>query len=224
MQPVRRQTLIGQVTDQLRREIVTGTWPVGSRIPTEPELCEITGTARNTVREAVQALVHAGMLERRQGSGTYVLSASDHYLGEYFAAAAESDLLELRESLEVTAAGLAAQRRTDQDVADLQRLLAERDRFWEVDEVPAADVDAVVEADVAVHRAVVAASHNAIYLEFYDHLLPLVTESIRNRPVGLEGSFAAEHGAVVQAVVDGDAPAARKATRALLGMVRELRR
>ncbi len=77
MQPVRRSTLITQVTDQLRDEIRSGKWPVGSRIPTEPELSELTGTGRNTVREAVQALVHTGLLERRQGSGTYVLAASE---------------------------------------------------------------------------------------------------------------------------------------------------
>ena len=87
MQPVRRASLISQVTEQLRNEIRSGTWPIGSKIPTEPELSELTGTGRNTVREAVQALVHAGMLERRQGSGTYVVAVSDlgGTLGNYFA-------------------------------------------------------------------------------------------------------------------------------------------
>ena len=110
MQPVRRQTLIGQVTEQLREEILSGRWAIGARIPTEPELCELTGTSRNTIREAVQALVHAGMLERRQGSGTYVLSVggSGSAIADYFAAANDRDLIELRQTLEVTAAGLAA--------------------------------------------------------------------------------------------------------------------
>ena len=87
MQPVRRQTLIGQVTEQLREEILSGRWAIGARIPTEPELCELTGTSRNTIREAVQALAHAGMLERRQGSGTYVLSVggSGSAIADYFA-------------------------------------------------------------------------------------------------------------------------------------------
>src|ERR671933_1644669 len=77
LRTARRAGLIEQVIDQLREQIVAGTWPIGARIPTEAELAQLTGTSRNTVREAVQSLVHAGLLERRQGSGTYVLAASE---------------------------------------------------------------------------------------------------------------------------------------------------
>src|SRR3954454_17828805 len=73
----RRAGLIEQVIDQLREQIGGGTWPIGAGTPTESELAALTGTSRNTVREAVQSLVHAGLLERRQGSGTYVLAASE---------------------------------------------------------------------------------------------------------------------------------------------------
>src|SRR4051812_11560502 len=77
LRTARRAGLIEQVIDQLREQIVAGTWAIGTRIPTEAELAQLTGTSRNTVREAVQSLVHAGLLERRQGSGTYVLAASE---------------------------------------------------------------------------------------------------------------------------------------------------
>src|SRR4051794_2993381 len=77
LRTARRAGLIEQVIDQLREQILAGTWPIGGRIPTESELAQLTGTSRNTVREAVQSLVHAGLLERRQGSGTYVLAASE---------------------------------------------------------------------------------------------------------------------------------------------------
>ncbi|MET0994175.1 MAG: GntR family transcriptional regulator, partial [Mycobacterium sp.] len=162
MQPVRRASLISQVTEQLRNEIRSGTWPIGSKIPTEPELSELTGTGRNTVREAVQALVHAGMLERRQGSGTYVVAVSDlgGTLGNYFAGAHQRDVLELRRALDITAATLAAARRTEDDIAELTRLLALRTASWE-----GQDVDAATTADVALHRAIVAPSHNEVYLE-----------------------------------------------------------
>lgn len=74
---------------------------------------------------------------------------------------------ELRQTLDVTAAVLAARRRTSGDVARLEKLLTERDnRFAE------SDTGAAVEADIALHRAIVEASHNAVYLEFYDSLLP----------------------------------------------------
>lgn len=73
----RRAGLSDQVIAELRNQITSGEWPVGSRIPTEPELVEQLGVARNTVREAVRALAHNGLLDIRQGSGTYVIATSE---------------------------------------------------------------------------------------------------------------------------------------------------
>ena len=82
------------LTDEYKKRLADG-----------ESLDDLMPEAFATVREAVQALVHAGMLERRQGSGTYVLSAcATSTLGDYFSAARDTDLLELREALEVTGA------------------------------------------------------------------------------------------------------------------------
>lgn len=210
--PVQRTSLIEQVTAQLRNEIHSGRWAVGDRIPTEPQLCEFTGTGRNTVREAVQALVHSGMLERRQGSGTYVVATSDvsGTLGKYFATAHERDVLELRQALDVTAAVLAARRRTPDDAARLEQLLADRNRLF-----AGTDIDAAVDADVALHRGIVEASHNAVYLEFYDSLLPSIRRTI-DRHVRVTGlDFEPEHIALVAAVIDGDEDATVRAAQTL---------
>src|SRR3954454_19340021 len=76
--PVPRSgTLADQVIARLRAEITSGAWPVGSRIPTEPELVDEFGVARNTVREAIRALAHNGLLDIRQASGTYVVATSE---------------------------------------------------------------------------------------------------------------------------------------------------
>jgi DNA-binding FadR family transcriptional regulator len=213
VQPVRRTSLIAQVTEQLRAEVRSSRWPIGSRIPTEPELTELTGTGRNTVREAVQALVHAGMLERRQGSGTYVIAASEvgGTLAKYFADAEERDVLELRQALDATAAALAARRRDDSDIATLTRLLDERNRPWNEQNV------AAIEADVELHRAIVVASHNAVYLEFYDSLLPAIEQVIRAQTKKSDDTYDAEHNEMVQAVIDGDPDRAAQAARCLLG-------
>src|SRR5215203_6040802 len=72
-----RSTLVPQVIAQLRAQIAGGEWTVGTRIPPEPQLAAQLGVGRNTLREAVLALVHAGLLERRQGSGTYVVGAHE---------------------------------------------------------------------------------------------------------------------------------------------------
>ncbi|MBL1076299.1 FadR family transcriptional regulator [Nocardia sp. 2] len=213
MQPVRRTSLIAQVTEQLRAEIRSGRWPVGSRIPTEPELTELTGTGRNTVREAVQALVHAGMVERRQGSGTYVISTSTlgGALTEYFAESQQRDILELRQALDTTAASLAARRRDDIDITNLERLLEERRVQWDT------DFEAAIDADVQLHRAIVVASHNAVYLEFYDSLLPVIEAGIRSRSEKAGEAYHAEHTELVRAVIDGDSERAARAANCFLG-------
>ncbi|PRC57877.1 GntR family transcriptional regulator, partial [Mycobacterium sp. ITM-2017-0098] len=72
-----RAGLVDQVIDQLRHTIASGEWPVGRRIPNETVLVESLGVGRNPVREAVRALAHAGLLDVRQGDGTYVRATSE---------------------------------------------------------------------------------------------------------------------------------------------------
>lgn len=200
--PPRRPGLIDQVIATLRAEITAGRWPVGSRIPTEPELAELTGTGRNTVREAVQALVHAGLLERRQGSGTYVLAGSELgvAVGRRIADARHRDVLEVRRTLEVGAARLAAKRRSAADTERLRRLLDERSRARQ-----SRDLDAVTTADVELHRAIAVASRNPVLAELYDHLLDAIAENVRTNitsPLAAAGDD--DHAHLVAAIVDGD--------------------
>ncbi len=72
---MRRVGLIDQAAARFRDQIVSGRWAVGERIPTEAALVAEFGVGRNTVREALQSLVHAGLLRREQGRGTFVISA-----------------------------------------------------------------------------------------------------------------------------------------------------
>ena len=128
----RRSGLIDQTVAQLRSQITSGRWPVGSKIPPEPALVELLTVGRNTVREAVQALVHAGLLERRQGSGTFVLSDSELtvVLGRQIAAVSQREVLEVRRSLELEIARLAATNRTTAQVRTLINLNEARQRAF----------------------------------------------------------------------------------------------
>ncbi|MFY1573948.1 FadR/GntR family transcriptional regulator [Verrucosispora sp. WMMD703] len=154
-----RETIV-----QLRQRIMDGEWPVGGRIPTEPQLVETLGVGRNTVREAVRALAHAGVLECRQGSGTYVLSTDE--LAPVVARRLTDDrmteVIEVRRAFEVEAARLAARRRTPEDLATLDDALAAREAAWR-----GGRVAEFVAADAALHTAVVAAAHNTMLAELY---------------------------------------------------------
>ena len=218
MQAAQRSTLISQVTAQLRAEVSEGRWAVGMKIPPEPELAALTGTGRNTVREAVQALVHGGLLQRHQGRGTFVIANSEltAVLGRHLALAHQRDVLELRQALDVQAASLAAQRRDQQDIAELGRLVTERRRAEAT-----GDLAEYAAADLALHRGVVAASHNTLYLEFYDSLSDVFEPSIHHHVAGGAPSYHAEHEELADAVVAGDAERAAAAARCFLGALIE---
>src|SRR3954452_12696266 len=179
MRTARRAGLIEQVIEQLRSQITAGTWAVGSRIPTESELSQMTATSRNTVREAVQSLVHAGLLERRQGSGTYVLAASElaGAVSRRVASAHHVHVLEVRRALEVGAARLAALHRTPEDVARLRGLVVDRNTAMR-----RGDVDGQIAADVAIHRVIGQAAHNPVLNDLYENVIEILSENARSNP------------------------------------------
>ncbi|MBT0768112.1 FadR family transcriptional regulator [Kineosporia sp. J2-2] len=217
LRSARRAGLIDQVIEQLRTQITEGGWAVGERIPTETELSQLTGTSRNTVREAVQSLVHAGLLERRQGSGTYVLAASElaGAVSRRVANARRLDVLEVRRTLEVGAARLAASRRTTADVALLQELVAGRQAARRL-----GDLDELVERDVRLHRAIVQASHNPVLIDLYDNLVVALQENVRVNVTYISPDDE-DHSALVDAVVNGDADAAATEAAAFLDILIE---
>jgi DNA-binding FadR family transcriptional regulator len=200
----RRTNLIDQAVGRLRQQITSGAWAVGVRIPPEPELTELIGVGRNTVREAVQSLVHAGMLERRQGSGTYVISDSElgTAMGREIAGAHQRDVLEVRRSLEVEIARLAAKRRTDEHVVQLRTL---RDRRAAAN--ASGDLDAMVETDLELHRTIANAAGNPVLFALYENLQDAITANIR---FNFEHLVADDdsHDNLVEAIARGDAAAA----------------
>lgn len=202
IESARRSPLVDQVIAQLRAQITSGEWPVGSRIPTEPELVEQFGVARNTVREAVRALAHAGMLDIRQGAGTFVRATSElaAVMRRRFGAAPLAEIVELRRALEVEAARLAARRRTDRDLVAMDAALARRDAAWR-----SGNAAEFVEADAVLHQALVAAAHNSVLAGLYADLGEVVRAALR-ASVGetLRPDRYVDHAPLVRAVHDGD--------------------
>ncbi|MEU9096650.1 FadR/GntR family transcriptional regulator [Streptomyces sp. NPDC048361] len=204
-----RQSLVDTVVDQLRAQLTGGDWAVGDRIPTEHELAEQLGVGRNTVREAVRVLVHAGLLESRQGNGTFVRSTADpSAVLQGIRAAGTLDVLELRVALEAEAARLAAERRDTADMVALRgalRSLREQG-------------DRAADADMAFHMGVVQATHNPAFIEVYRFFSVQVHESLITSlrdeempPIDLD-----THEALVDAIESGDPAAAEHTVRELL--------
>lgn len=213
LEPVPRGiTLSGRVIAQLRQQITSGAWPVGSRIPPEPELVAQLGVARNTIREAVRALAHNGLLDIRQGAGTWVVATSElaGVMQRRFASADPGQVTELRGTLEAAAAGMAARRRTEADLTRLETLLEQREQAW-----ASGNRDAFVDADSAFHLAVVAASHNEVLSELYADLGEVIRDSLRGHfEAGLRPEEYLDHGRLLAAIRAGDPTSATAETAA----------
>ncbi|MBT2573079.1 FadR family transcriptional regulator [Bacillus sp. ISL-51] len=172
-----RLSLVEQVVSQIESLIQSDKWPVGTRIPPELDLMKQFDVSRNTLREAIRALVHAGLLQTKQGSGTYVSSSSA--LGAaFYRHIKKSNLLEtleVRYALEREAARLAALRRTDEDLKVLTACLDECEAAIKTE-----DRKVYAEADINLHKAVVQAAHNIMLSDLYEHMTEALYMSVHN--------------------------------------------
>lgn len=209
----RRGSVIDHVTALFHEEIRSGRWAVGERIPVEAELMAWTGAGRNSVREAVQTLVQSGLVSRQQGRGTFVTARSQltQSLRRRLPGAGRRESLELRFAIDGSTAALAAERRTDDDVALLRALLERRAASWRE-----SDLDERISSDTALHRAVVAATHNELFVELYDGLIELFETALHADVVGDVDHHAREHELLVEAIAAGDPVGARLRIEELL--------
>ncbi|MFI0420376.1 FadR/GntR family transcriptional regulator [Spongiactinospora sp. 9N601] len=212
LRTAQRASLVDQVIDQLKEQIVTGSWALHAKIPTETALAEQLGVGRNTVREAVRALTHAGLLDCRQGDGTYVRATSElsGAMLRRLRQAEQLEILEVRRALEIEAARLAATRRTEGDILLIEEALAVRERAWENGEPTA-----FVESDLEFHMAVVRATHNQVLLDLYEDFTAALRASITAAGTSPNSSYI-PHDAIARAIAAGDAAAAERAGHACM--------
>jgi DNA-binding FadR family transcriptional regulator len=209
------------VSDYLRR-IGAGEIEPGSALPTEAVLCETYGVGRSVVREALQALDAKGFIVVRQGSvATVAPKYQWHVLdpdfldltnvAEYF------DLLqEAREVLEPRIAALAAQRASEEDIAEMALLNAELSR---VRDSPSRHAD----LDIAFHDAVARATGNAILVSMHSSITGLGqrTRSAAATVPGAIDRAVTWHGAIIEALSSRDPESASAAMHLHLRQVRD---
>ncbi|MBO2448516.1 FadR family transcriptional regulator [Actinomadura barringtoniae] len=171
--PLRPSPLVEQAALHLREQITSGEWPVGTKLPGETTLAAQLGVGRSTVREAIRALAGAGLLQARQGSGVFVIATEpEEDLQTRLRRASVGDVYEIRMMIEVRAAELAAARRTDEDLAAMDRALAARG------EAAGGPDEPFIDADIALHVAVVAAAHNPLLGDLFGEFLPVLREGL----------------------------------------------
>ncbi|MFD8549924.1 FadR/GntR family transcriptional regulator [Streptomyces sp. NPDC059649] len=214
LEALRPSPLVEQAAQRLRDQITGGHWPVGTRLPGETTLAKTLGVGRSTVREALRALAGAGLVQPRQGAGVFVIATEPtEDWSTRLRRAAVGDVYEVRAMVEVQAAQLAAVRRTDDDVAALRTALEGRRA------AAGSGTAAFVDADIALHAAVVAAAHNPVLTDLFSEFVPALRQGLIDlvELLDLRGRDPrpgdARHAALVDAVVDGDGTAASRILR-----------
>jgi DNA-binding FadR family transcriptional regulator len=162
---IRATSVSTAVADELRKEIIGGARNAGEQLPGNRELAARYGVSMGSVREAISMLSAEGLIETRAGRGTYVAAGANLRLPTPVAGSQRlherkyiEELIEAREILEMKLVVLAAQRASDDQIAELEGILK---RMEEAIHEPAL----YAEADVQFHLAMAEAAGNRVLSE-----------------------------------------------------------
>lgn len=216
---VKRKSLSTLVAESLSEKIRSGRLQPGAQLATEAELCAEYDVSRTVVREAVARLRSEGLVIPQQGRGMFVSEApvprNFSIPDEALATLPETiALLELRLSVEVEAAGLCAERRTDAEAGAIRALMEQ------VDAQHGDPASVQIHYDYDFHLAIAKATRNEFIHGFLDYLRPIIVPRYRLGHVVAselrEAYYArihAEHRRIVDAIERQDGRAARQAMR-----------
>jgi DNA-binding FadR family transcriptional regulator len=206
-----RPRLTERVVGHLTTMITEGTWPAGTALLPEAELAQQFGVSRTVIRECVRVLASRGMLDVRQGRGTFVTAPSSWNVAEPLALLVKADRgellnwLEVRAILEVESAGRAAERLSEGDRAALAEALERLGRS-------AHDPEAYTLADIHLHLTIARATQNAALARLLHPVMQPVREHLQatvSLPEPLRKAEL-EHRAIVEAILHDDAAGARR--------------
>ncbi|WP_338030857.1 FadR/GntR family transcriptional regulator [Cytobacillus citreus] len=204
------------IVDQIKEYFLTEELKPGDKLPTERELASRFNVSRTSVREALRKLESKGIIEIKQGSGSFIKTSEFQLLGEELSTTiihAENklvyEMLELRRALEAECAFLASKRATSEDLEAIRHA---------IEKMKAAenDVELGLEADLNFHFSIVRASHNSIFLQLVQTLSEHMQDTIRGTrrqrladPERLQGTIE-EHKEIYIAIAAEEAERAKQ--------------
>lgn len=166
---VQHRKLVDEVLEQLKNYLLSGKYKINDKIPTEPQLMEELGIGRSTLREAIKILVYAGVLEVRQGDGTYIRSlhlSSSNFERKLNEATIE-DIYEVRRMLDLEVAKLAVKRRSNEDLLKMKGYLDKRNQALQL-----GNYSEYIDSDIQFHLSIAKASKNDVLYELYQTITP----------------------------------------------------
>nr|WP_068891979.1 FCD domain-containing protein [Pedobacter panaciterrae] len=184
-----KEKLGDRITNQLKDDISQNKFPVGKKIPSEPELMKLYSVGRSTIREAVKTLVNSGILTVKQGYGTVVnTNLSGQTIDQRLRQADFEDINAVRSLLENEIVRLAAEQSSTEQIATIESFLkARRDAIEHEQQQACAD------ADIAFHMAIARASQNSVLADLYQSFSHIIRDFFNKREKQGVSQFALSH-------------------------------
>ncbi len=208
----RREAITTEVARKLLDHLLAGQFDPGYRLPSERQLAVDLGIGRSVVREALKSLTLLGIIEVRQGHGTFLRSTESDLLpraiewGLMLGSRRTRDLVEARRYLEGILTALAAERRDEEALDALREQLQTMEGAGQ-------DPAAFTTADVAFHLRIAEASGNETLLQVMMSIRALLQVWISRtvQDYGDLSAIAAEHAPILDAIARRDVQGARDA-------------
>ncbi|NSL89827.1 FadR/GntR family transcriptional regulator [Chitinophaga solisilvae] len=201
--PLKRQSLAESVAASMQELINTGKYAMGQQLPTEPELMQLYGVGRSSIREAVKTLANKGLVRVQQGLGTFVVSQTGNGepLAQRLQRAAFEELNEVRLLLEVKIAEKAAMHRTTKEIEKMKGFLKKRFNY-----AASQQLEACIQADINFHTTIAEASKNEIMLDLYNTVATHLKQSFMHRYGNTDSFIESQplHDALLQSIIDKD--------------------
>lgn len=222
---------IDRLCQLLNQQVLDGELKPGDKLPSERHLAAQFDTSRPLVREALQQLKGLGLIESRQGGGTYVCQNYAEPAGSPLSSLLgqsndpirlNAELLEYRITIEARCAALAAQRAT---ADDLQRLDLAYQHLKKAHQQRSLELEA--RADARFHLAIAAASHNRVFLQTLQGLFGLLKNNVITNIGGLSSHpdirarLMGQHARLFEAIYQRKPDTARAAAEEHLDYVKE---
>jgi GntR family transcriptional repressor for pyruvate dehydrogenase complex len=211
LRPIGRQRLYEQVIEQLRAYVADEGLKAGDRIPPERELADRLGVSRVSIKQAIVALEVQGLVGVRHGGGTYL--RRDSLDAESVDVLVDRkrrlpDVLEAREAMETKLAELAAHRRTEEDLAEIDDALTQMR-----EEIDAGELG--LNGDRRFHAAVTAAARSSLLAQFMQSIAGQIAESRQEslQQPGRPPRSLAQHQRIADAIRASEPAAAAAAMR-----------
>lgn len=187
---VKNPGLAENILSRLQKDISTGRYKPGDRIPPEPVLMKQFNVGRSTIREAIKTLAANGILKVQQGSGTFVSKSNtvEEPLEYRLRRSERQEVDQVRMLLEKEIVRLAVKHRSNNDIHRIESALQQRQ-----DALAAFHYENCLNADIDFHTAIAEASHNGVLSDLYKTFATVLRNTFARRDASNTARFSRSH-------------------------------